>query len=394
VTIKDQMPNTATNIRNLQPTELILRLQQQEMVAGFGMFALRTSGLDEVLVEACRVASAGLQTEFSKVLQFRPASGDFLVVAGCGWRAGVVGHAILGAGLDSPAGYALQTDQPVISNNLGEEDRFRTPDLLVEHGVHSAINVAIEAPDAAVPFGVLEVDGTSRSDFVAADTAFLQSLSNVLVATLVRNEAERAKDALLREKDLLMQEVHHRVKNSLHLVRTLLQLQARGANDETQEQLEAAAGRIMTIAVVHQRLYEGGSVTHTDAAVYLRALASDMQSMMADDPANVRDIVVQAESLPLAADRITPLGLITCELVTNALKHGTGRVLVIFRQVPEGLQVRVEDEGPGFPPGFEARLSDGLGMRLVVALAKGNPAEAVVIDPSVLHGCVVATLRP
>ena len=311
------------------------------------------------------------------------------MVAGIGWHAGVVGHATLDAGLGSPAGYALHTGQPVLSNDLVDERRFRTPGLLVDHGVHSAINVAIGGAEL---FGVLEVDGTLRGEFVKADISFLQALANVLTAALTRQETEQAKDELLREKDLLMQEVHHRVKNSLQLVRTLLSLQARNASDDIRVELEKAARRIMTISAVHQRLYDSGSVTQTDAAAYLQGLVGDMQTMLSDQGTE-RPIVVQAEPLPLHADQITPLGLITSELVTNALKHGAGRVLVRLTPVPQGLQVRVEDEGPGFPPEFDVRRSPGLGMRLVFALAKGDPSQAVVIDRSVPHGCVVATIK-
>ena len=382
----------AAKALNAPQDEFAARLRQQEMVAGFGTFALRATELAPVLTEACRVASLGLQTRFAKVLRFRPESDDLLIVAGVGWRPGVVGHATLGAGLSSPAGYALHTGEPVLSNNLGKEDRFQTPDLLMEHGVQSAINVAIDAADASLPFGVLEVDGTTRGEFVAADTAFLQSLSSVLAAAQVRHATEQAKDALLREKDLLVLEVHHRVKNSLQLVRALLQLQARSASDETRTQLDAAAGRIMTISAVHRHLYEGGSAAQTDAGAYLRALIGDIQSMV-DTPETHREIIVQADPLRLSADQTTPLGLITSELVSNALKHGRGRVLVSLRGVPGGLQVRVEDEGLGFPPDFAPRLSGSLGMRLVTALAKGDPAQALVIDQTAGHGCVVATLK-
>lgn len=387
----DGIGKMAVTVRNAPHDEFTARLRQQELVAGFGVFALKAAELEPVLAEACRVASLGLQTGLAKVLRFRPDSNDLLIIAGIGWRPGVVGHAALGAGLLSPAGYALHTGEPILSNNLGKEDRFRTPELLVEHGVHSAINVAIDTADASLPFGVLEVDGTARGEFVAADTAFLQSLASMLAAALVRHETERAKDDLLHEKDLLMLEVHHRVKNSLQLVRALLQLQARSASDEARTQLEAAAGRIMTISAVHRHLYEGGSAASTDAAAYLRALIRDIQAMV-DAPENHREITVEAESMNLSADQTTPLGLITSELVANALKHGTGRVLVSLSSVPGGLQIRVEDEGPGFTPDFVPRLSGSLGMRLVTALAKGDPAQALVIDRSTGHGCVVATL--
>ena len=501
--------------RNYPTDELAVRLGQQELVAGLGLYALEASSIALVLDETCRVAAMGLQTEFAKVLRPRAEADDLLVVAGVGWRPGVVGHATLGSRMDSPAGFALHTGQSVLSNDLREEGRFRMPALLVEHGVQSAINVPVGAAGRE-PYGVLEVDSTARHEFVAADTAFLQSLGNVLAAAVVRHEmdlaagrqealarqvfesnpdcvkvldlegrllamnangaaalcfnspeerrgtlwpewwpdetqpvtreaveraaggevsrftasfrirgsetwweslvapvlngdgkpfrlvamsrnvtdrieGERAKDALLRDKDLLMQEVHHRVKNSLQLVRTLLQLQGRSASEETRAQLDEAAGRIMTIGVVHQRLYEGGSVVETDAAAYLEALLGDMRTMLVDS-AEGREITLQAEPVMLTADQVTPLGLVVSELVTNGLKYGEGRVLVSLRRVPAGLEVAVEDSGSGFPDTFDPGRRSGLGMRLVAALAKGEGAKAIQVDRTVPHGRVVVTM--
>ncbi len=373
---------------DLSPNELAVRLHQQELVARFGLFALANPGLDAILAEGCVVASDGLQTEFAKVLRFRPDGSDFLVVAGVGWRPGTVGHARLGGGMDSPAGYALHTGLPTCAKDLDHEARFRTPALLVEHGVRSAINVPIGGL-ADNHFGVLEVDSTQRHEFSEADTMFMQSLANVLEAAVTRGEAERAKDQLLRDKDLLMQEVHHRVKNSLQLVRTLLQLQGRAASPETRTQLDEAARRIMTIGAVHQRLYEGGSVAETDAGAYLTALLRDMQAML-DGPAEDRELVLRSELITLPADNVTPLGLIVSELVTNALKHGKGRIQIELKRAPCGLQVMVEDEGQGFPA--DGKLPKGLGMRLVTALAKGDSATAVQVDHSVPHGRIVVRL--
>lgn len=492
---------------NLTVDELADRLRQQELVAEFGMTVLREHDLDTILEQACTAASEGLRTRLAKVLQHRAATSDFLVRAGIGWRPGVVGHATLGAGMDSPAGYAFHTSAPVLSDDLVVEERFRLPPLLAEHGVRSAINVIVGA-GADQPFGVLEVDSTYRHKFVEADIAFLQALANILAAVLDRNvqegalrqserfarrifesspdcvkvldrdgtllamngnglhmmqiedkgavigqpweklwpEAERdnvrravaaacagqlghfeamcptglgdhrwwdvlvaplsecgaepdqmiaisrdvtarqqakvEQETLLRQKDLLMQEVHHRVKNSLQLVRTLLHLQARMASSETREQLDEAAQRIMTIGAVHQRLYEGGSVEETDAAAYLSALLSDMQGLLGHTAAG-RNIRLDVEPMRLSADHVTPLGLVTTELVTNALKYGGGTVQVRVRHIPGGVALQVEDEGAGFEPGFDPMRSRGLGMRLMLAMAKGDPAQAVRLDPAV-----------
>ena len=372
---------------SMSPDELTSRLAQQEMVAQFGLFALEAGSLDRLLDEAGRVAASGLQTSLAKVLRYRPVVGDLLVVAGVGWHAGVVGNGTLGAGLDSPAGYALHTAQPTLANHLAREERFRVPALLAEHGVQSAINVLIGG-DARVPFGVLEVDSTRRHEFVQADVSFLQSLANVLAAGIARIGHEQAKDQLIRDKDLLMREVHHRVKNSLQLVRTMLGLQARTASDEVRQELDAAAGRIMSIAAVHQRLYEGGSVEEGDASIYLSGLLDDMSGLLAESVGE-RRLELAAEPVMLSADALTPLGLIVSELVTNALKHGAGRIKVGLRKTEAGLEVVVEDEGKGFP---EQAGANGLGMRLITALAKGKAADAVQIDRTVSNSRIVVNI--
>lgn len=370
--------------------ELSMRLYQQELVAGFGLYALRGESLDDILQQACDCAARGLEARFAKVLHYRAATDDFLLCAGVGWREGVVGATILGSDLASPAGYALRTKLPVISNHLAKESRFRTPVLLAEHGIHRALNVIIE-DDGGMPYGILEVDSTDRNEFNERDIAFVQSLANALGASVRRHVRDAARDRLLRDKDVLMQEVHHRVKNSLQLVQTMLQLQARSLPDtDERARLEEAASRIMTIAAVHRRLHEGESILETDARPYLAGLIDDLRGAMIDK-ADSRTIDVDVASMTLPADLIAPLGLITTELVTNALKYGVGRIGVQVQRKPEGVCLTVEDEGAGFPSDFDPARSRSLGMRLITALAR-NPA-AVQIDRSVPFGRVVVQTR-
>src|SRR4051794_18416648 len=102
--------------RFLTPDQLALRLHQQEVVAAFGLLALSATDLSSILHEASVLSTRGLNTRLAKVLRYRPESPDFLVVSGVGWRAGVVGEATVLAGPDSPAGYAVQSGQPVLAN--------------------------------------------------------------------------------------------------------------------------------------------------------------------------------------------------------------------------------------------------------------------------------------
>ncbi|AWB07762.1 hypothetical protein A6A40_19975 (plasmid) [Azospirillum humicireducens] len=143
--------------------ELARREKQHDLLARFGRAALRSTDVGALLQEATRLCADGLGAELCKALEWvRSADGDtsngdrLLVRAGVGWHPGVVGSRTVGADLGSPAGFALKTGEPVISNDLGTESRFRCPALLAEHGVKSAITVIIHGEGD--PFGVLEVD--------------------------------------------------------------------------------------------------------------------------------------------------------------------------------------------------------------------------------------------
>jgi two-component sensor histidine kinase len=141
----------------------------------------------------------------------------------------------------------------------------------------------IPVRDQQAGFGYMDV-GIPDASIGAGDAAFLEQLANLLGLALARvaeraqlRSALAAKDDQLREKDLMMQEVHHRVRNSLQLVHTLLTLQARSLRSaEAKHQLEEAAARIITIGSVHRRLYQGASVTETDMGGYLRRLLDDL----------------------------------------------------------------------------------------------------------------------
>jgi|GEM_PF-432613 len=185
--------------------------------------------------------------------------------------------------------------------------------------------------------------------------------------------ANRGKDSALREKDLLMLEVHHRVKNSLQLVQNLLSLQARSsASDSAAAQLGESAARVRTIAAIHDRLYRTGTALEVEVGPYLDGLIEDLQVGLADN-AGDRRITLAADAARWPASDVPTLGLVLTELVTNSLKYGAGPVGVAFSQPASGNpSLVVEDEGAGPPPGFDPARSPGLGMRLVTGLLRGQ----------------------
>src|SRR5436190_14064675 len=174
---------------------LHLRIRQQEILAELGVSALQGTEFIELLNQVVRLTAEGLEAEYCKVLEYVPTENRLLVRAGVGWGEGVVGSATVGADLASPAGFALHTGKPVISNHLENEQRFRTPELLVEHGIRRAMNVILQGDGS--PYGVLEVDSRSEGECGEHDITFLQGAANILGMAIEQQQYQRKLQAAL-----------------------------------------------------------------------------------------------------------------------------------------------------------------------------------------------------
>jgi two-component sensor histidine kinase len=361
---------------------LELRLRQQEILAELGVLALQGTPFLELIDRTVVLTAEGLQAEFCKVLEFLPPQNRLLVRAGVGWGEDVIGKATVGADLESPAGFALRTGKPVISNHLGDESRFRTPELLLEHGIHRAMNVILQGEGK--PFGVLEVDSRSDGEFTEHDVAFLQGAANLLGMAIERQRIERDLTAAVEQQEILLQEGNHRVTNSLQLVSSMLSLQAAAAEPAMREQLLEAVSRISAIARAHQRLYRTRQIRSLDLGEYLSDVCRDL-----DDAAAHCDVTAAvAEGVQIATDRAIPISLLVTELITNAAKHayGPGEPCQIWvtleRNGGDDIVIKVRDQGRGIPKGFDYKKSKGLGMRIVSAFLTQLQASLRIEDRS------------
>jgi two-component sensor histidine kinase len=312
--------------------------------------------------------------ELAKVLEYIPLENRLLVRAGVGWHEGVVGFATVGADLGSPAGYALHTGKPVIANNLKSEERFRTPQLLLEHGIRRAINVILKGDGA--PFGVLEVDSRSHVDFSENDLAFLQGAANILGMAIERQRFEQSLKAAIDRQKTLLEEVNHRVKNSLLMVMSLLSLQARAANQpEIRSQLDSASKRISAIAQAHRRLYRSGDIETVDLCAYIAGVCHDLSEVAEGCTIGVDG----PDHIDISIERAIPIALLVNELVTNATKHaytdGAARIDVRVRRDGTKIRLTVRDYGIGMPPDFDLAKAKTLGMRIVSAFVRQLRAE-------------------
>ena len=356
------------------------RIKQQEILSELGVIALQGANLDQLLKDTARLTSVGLEAEFCKVLEYIPTHNHLLVRAGIGWNAGVIGVATVGADLASPAGFALRTGKPVISNHLENEQRFRTPDMLRHHGVRRAMNVILQGDGK--PFGVLEVDSKSEDDFEEHDLAFLQGAANILGMAIERERHERRLKAALDRQQYLLKEMNHRVKNSLAIVSSMLNLQSRDVGDaELTSQLSEASHRVAAIAKAHDQLSRSPDVERMDIGEYITEICKDLDASVAHC-----EVRTEAESgISIQTDRAISLALIVNELITNAVKYAyqgrsDGKIWIkIFRQGDGAFVTTVRDEGSGLPADFDPGKARGLGMRIISLFAKGLNATISVM---------------
>jgi PAS domain S-box-containing protein len=214
--------------------------------------------------------------------------------------------------------------------------------------------------------------GESREEAIA----FILDLTEIKRAREALATALGEKEALLQQKETLLREVNHRVKNSLQLVSSLLLLQSRTVDDTAaQAQLTEAHNRVMTIAKIHEQLYTQSRTPDRIAfGPYLHALCGSVAGTAVQARERVR-VAVEADAADLPTDEAVSLALIANELLTNAFKHaftnsGSGTITVTFRVGSDGGRtLAVADDGCGLPTGADPVNGSGLGMRLIKALA-------------------------
>ncbi|HYX90454.1 MAG TPA: histidine kinase dimerization/phosphoacceptor domain -containing protein [Myxococcaceae bacterium] len=191
-------------------------------------------------------------------------------------------------------------------------------------------------------------------------------------------ETKRAEElvrASLREKETLLMEIHHRVKNNLQVTSSLLKLQAdRIADESAQRALREGQGRIRSMALVHELLYRSKDLANVNLGEYARDLTRQLLRSHGVDPSRVR-VETRLVAVPLPIDVAVPCGLILNELVSNALKHAFpdgrhGSIVIELRRGEEFDELVVRDDGVGLPAGFDALTGSTLGINLVQTLAQ------------------------
>lgn len=301
--------------------ELADRLRQQEAVAEFGRLAFEADGLQGVLDHAVELLADTLGVDYAKVLEFRPADGEFLLRAGVGWKPGLVGHATVGAGNDSQAGYTVMSGTAIVVTDLGRESRFNGPPLLHEHGVVSGMSAPIVGPDGS-PYGVVGVHTAVARAFTQYDVFFLRSVASILAGAVQKAHGETLHDLLFRD-------LQHRISNLFGQVLSIHRQTAMTC-DTIEELGDKFERRLIAASQAHRMISERGW-TATSLETMISALLRP----------HAERLTLSGPPASMPADAAFAFSLAINELTTNAAKYGC------FVDGDGALEVRWSlDDGP------------------------------------------------
>ncbi len=248
-----------------------------------------------------------------------------------------------------------------------------------------AAGVNLDDPTCYLPLaidedviGVLSVWGsTLRQNDLPALSVFASQLATAIKNTrLLQQAQERLEErtALLNEKEVLLKEVHHRVKNNLQVISSLMNLQSAQVDDpRLKDALRESQNRVRTMALIHEKLYQTTDLAQIDIAGYLHTLVNFLSQSYRERASTVV-ARVEAENIKVDIETAIPCGLIVNELVSNALKHAfpdgrSGEIRVCVTHSPGGqMSLSVSDNGVGFPVGLDHTRSPSLGLNLVNTL--------------------------
>jgi two-component sensor histidine kinase len=197
------------------------------------------------------------------------------------------------------------------------------------------------------------------------------------------NEAVELRQALA-EKTLLLKEVHHRVKNNLQVICSLLSMQIdQAAGSACAAALNDAHSRVQAMSLIHEQIYQSESLADLDFGEYVQALSYRLFATYCVDPGRI-GIELDVEPFRLEIERAIPCGLILSELFSNALKYAfadgrAGLIRVSLRRTPaERMELAVEDNGCGLPAELDWETTASLGMQVVRTLSRQLRAEVSV----------------
>jgi len=245
--------------------------------------------------------------------------------------------------------------------------------------------------------GALNVGSFTCHTFSQAEKELLIAIGNEVGVVIAKLQADELIRTTLKEKETLLKEIHHRVKNNLQVISSLISLQAQQATEpETVEMLKESQSRIRSMALIHEKLYRSGSLAEIDFGDYVDSVIDELLRMFNVAPEAIT-IITDVENVLFGVDTAIPCALIINELVSNSLKHAfpdgaIGEVTIGLQHADGSYTMTVADDGVGFPADADFRATDSLGMQLVTALV--NQLDGTITLDRTNGTTFVITFKP
>jgi two-component system, sensor histidine kinase PdtaS len=204
-----------------------------------------------------------------------------------------------------------------------------------------------------------------------------------LIDITKRKNAENLIKSSLNEKNILLQEIHHRVKNNMQIISSLLNLQTRYVNDEEAVNiLKESQNRVRSMAMIHEKLYQSKDLSHINFVEYIQNLVSNLFHSYNIGKTHIKS-TLEVENLSLNIDTAVPCGLIISELVSNSIKYAfpndmNGEIFVSLKAKKEEYELIIRDNGIGLPKTLDLNNVDSLGLRLVNSLTEQIDGEVII----------------
>lgn len=356
---------------------------QQAIVAEVGQKALL--GIDsEVLIEnIVTMVSRCLQVDYCKLLEKRLCEPDRLTVAIAETKANK--QYIKTAQSHQIYSFILSNPLPTISDqNHSPNSDLETPYQIYNYPHINGISIPIESHNSC--YGILGVYTTEIREFLQEDVHFLQSVANVFATAIERKQAEDKLMNSLQEKEILLKEIHHRVKNNLLVVSNLLEFQSDYTDNlEVIELLSDSQQRIQSMALIHEKLYKSTGIDCINFGDYLNDLVEQLFASYSTEAHQV-ELELDIEPVELNLETANPCSLIVNELISNAFKHAfvdnrPGKLgLELHQDDNANITLIVRDNGVGISDKIDIRHVESLGMELVWTLTEQIEGNLEVVD--------------
>lgn len=226
--------------------------------------------------------------------------------------------------------------------------------------------------------------GNKEDGFNLEEQVILEKLSVAISESLMRKRAENSLKVALDEKELLLKEIHHRVKNNLMVISSLLNLQSKYIKDkDVLDVFKESQNRAQSMALIHERLYRSTDLKKINFGEYITTLANEMFLSYVKDPNRVT-LQINIEDLMVEINTAIPLGLMVNELLSNSMKYAfpddmEGCIIIEFYKINDEFVLIIKDNGVGFSEGLDFKNTDSLGLQLVNRLADQIDA-AIILD--------------